>query len=74
MFQQQLTTSVAMAILGLKIFCLGSLHSNPLHRLELISFRMTPGTKCFQDNTFFLFNGLFYGFFAFHTTAWTGDD
>ena len=48
-----------------------SLHSNPLHRLVLISFSMMPGNKC--GNTFFVSwtYKYFYEFFAFHTPAQT---
>ena len=54
--------------LGFSIFWGGSLHSKPLHGLELISFLTITG------NTFFLFLGLIYGLFAFPTPAQTGAD
>ena len=61
-----------LCFLGLKDLFWGSLHSNLLHGLQLISFSTIPGTKCF----FFvsLTFKYFYGFFAFLTTARTGAD
>ena len=41
--------------LGHKNYFRGSLHSNPLHRVELTSFTMVYGNKCCQSNTFFCF-------------------
>ena len=52
-----------MAIICLKIFCLGSFHSKPLHGLELISFSIS-GNKCGHGNTFFLFVRLINIFMA----------
>ena len=37
---------------------MGSLHSKPLHRLELTSFSTIPGKKYCHGNTFLLFLGL----------------
>ena len=51
---------------------MASLHSIPLHGLELINSLTIPG------NTSFLFLGLvkkyFYGIYAFHTPALIEDD
>ena len=40
----------------------GSLHSKPLHGLELTSYSTIPGNKCCHGNTFLLFLGLISNF------------
>ena len=46
--------------LGLKNRFLVSLHSKPLHGLELISFSMILDNRCCHGNTFCLFLGCEY--------------
>ena len=76
-WQQVLPWQHFFMFLGLKnLFLGGSLHSKPLHRLELISLTTITGNKCCLA-TLFSFSWTqeyFYGFFAFHTPAQTGAD
>ena len=56
--------------LGFKNLLVGSLHSKPLHGLELTSFSTIPGNKCCHGNTFSVSGPKykhFCGFFAFQT-------
>ena len=45
-----------LMFLRFKNLFVGSLHSKPLHRLELTSFLTIPGNKCCHGNTFLLFS------------------